>query len=85
MIKGFILAVVVASPFAAPTLGFAQNNGPVTRAQVHADLVQLRKAGYDPQTDHVTYPDDMQAAQRRVYGEAGSNASGWKSGQATQK
>jgi Domain of unknown function (DUF4148) len=41
MFKAVIPAIVIASALAAPGFAFAQNNGPVTRAQVRANLVQL--------------------------------------------
>jgi hypothetical protein len=46
-VKTLVSAVVLASTLAAPVVSFAQrSNGPVTRAQVRAELVQLQKAGY---------------------------------------
>jgi len=53
MFKAIIPAVVLASALAFPALANAQNNGPVTRAQVKAELIQLEKAGYDPASDQV--------------------------------
>jgi hypothetical protein len=77
MIKAFVPALVIASALAAPTFAFAQDsNGPVTRAQVRAELVQLEKAGYNPSTDRVDYPQNIQAAQARVNAENGANAYG---------
>jgi hypothetical protein len=77
MIKAFVPALVIASALAAPTFAFAQdNNGPVTRAQVRAELVQLEKAGYNPSTDRVNYPENIQAAQARVNAENGGSAYG---------
>ena len=46
MKKFLISALVLSSALAAPAFAFAQNNGPVTRAQVKAELIQLEKAGY---------------------------------------
>lgn len=71
MIKAFVPALVIASALVAPSFAFAQNNGPVTRAQVRAELVQLQKAGYNPSEDRVNYPQDLQAAQARVNAERG--------------
>ena len=76
MIKAFVPALVIATALAAPTFAFAQDNGPVTRAQVRAELVQLEKAGYNPSTDRVDYPQNIQAAQARVNAENGSSAYG---------
>jgi len=72
MIKVFVPALVIASALAAPSFAFAQNNGPVTRAQVRAELVQLEKAGYNPSEDRVNYPQNLQAAQARVNAEQGA-------------
>ena len=45
----------------------ATSNEPVTRAQVRSELVQLEKAGYKP--SKANYPDNIQAAERRVEGD----------------
>ncbi|WP_213776465.1 DUF4148 domain-containing protein [Caballeronia sp. dw_276] len=69
MFKSLIPAVVIVSALAAPTFAFAQSsdsNGPVTRAEVKAQLVQLEKAGYNPAGDQTTYPANIQAAEARV-------------------
>ncbi|AMM17356.1 hypothetical protein AX768_24370 [Burkholderia sp. PAMC 28687] len=68
MFKSLIPAVVIVSALAAPTFVFAQSNdnGPVTRAEVKAQLVQLEKAGYNPSSDQINYPANIQAAQARV-------------------
>jgi hypothetical protein len=66
MIRAIIPAVLVASAFAAPSFAFAQNNAPLTRAQVRAELVQLERAGYNPGADEIDYPDNIQAAEARV-------------------
>jgi hypothetical protein len=77
MIKAFIPALVIASALAAPTFAFAQdNNAPVTRAQVRSELVQLEKAGYNPSTDRVDYPRNIQAAEARVHGQQGDTGYG---------
>ena len=65
--KNLIQAVVVAAALAAPVAVFAQNDAPLTRAQVRAELVELENAGYHPavgQDPH--YPADIQAAEARV-------------------
>jgi hypothetical protein len=55
---------------AASALAFAQqvdpNNGPVTRAEVKAQLQQLEAAGYRPEGEDASYPADIQAAEARV-------------------
>jgi hypothetical protein len=60
-------AAVVAAALAVPAISFAQSSDQgLTRAQVRAQLVELEQAGYNPSADHVTYPDNLQAAQARV-------------------
>lgn len=81
--KSLVYAVVAASAFAVPLASFAQssNNGPVTRAQVRQELIQLEQAGYNPAMHSPYYPDDLQAAQRRVDEQQGSTmAAGETSG-----
>ena len=67
MNKFLISALVLSSALAAPALAFAQSNGPVTRAQVRAELIQLEKAGYTPGGEDVNYPQDIQAASPMAY------------------
>ena len=77
MFKSLIPAVVIVSALAAPTFAFAQstdNNGPLTRAEVKAQLVQLEKAGYNPSFDPIDYPVNIQAAQARVNAQDGHAA-----------
>jgi hypothetical protein len=65
--KTLIAAALAATVLAAPALSFAQENQqPVTRAQVRAELVQLEKAGYRPGLSSPYYPEDLQAAEARV-------------------
>ncbi|MGF6808369.1 hypothetical protein OKW30_003495 [Paraburkholderia sp. Clong3] len=63
--KVFIPALLIASMLAIPTVASAHGNGPLTRDQVHAELVQLRQAGYHGSVDS-QYPADLQAAMGRV-------------------
>jgi uncharacterized protein YpmB len=54
--KSLLSAIVVASALIVPAVSFAQQaNGPVTRAQVRAELVAAQKAGLLNQND-VNYP-----------------------------
>ena len=64
---------------------FSQSVPPLTRAQVTAQLVELERVGYSPDSDHTTYPASIQAAEAKValrnsqsYGaaESGSSTSG---------
>jgi Domain of unknown function (DUF4148) len=75
-IKALVSAVALASALAAPAVAFAQSNGPVTRAQVRAELVQLEQAGYHVSAGHTTYPAEIQAAEAKVAAQNGA-ASGY--------
>lgn len=67
MKKIFVCLAVAAGALAAPALSFAQSNGPVTRAQVRADLVRVEQAGYQPgRGEDVDYPADIQAAEAKI-------------------
>jgi hypothetical protein len=78
-VKTLVSAVVLASTLAAPVVSFAQqSNGPVTRAQVRAELVQLEKAGYHVgDGDQTTYPAEIQAAEAKVAAAQNGAASGY--------
>jgi len=66
-VKLFIQAVVLAAALASPIASFAQSNGPMTRAEVHVELVQLEQAGYNPgRAADPDYPADIQAAEARI-------------------
>jgi hypothetical protein len=67
MKKFLISALLLSSALAAPAFAFAQNNAPLTRAQVTAELVQLEKAGYSPGGNDNNYPQDLQAAEQRIW------------------
>ena len=77
MKKFLISALVLSSALAAPAFAFAQDNGPVTRAQVKAELIQLEKAGYTPGGEDVNYPQDIQAAEQRVAEQQGIASSSY--------
>ncbi|BCG04644.1 hypothetical protein PPGU19_092120 (plasmid) [Paraburkholderia sp. PGU19] len=73
--KSLILATTIVASFVLPHISFAQSsNQPVTRAQIHADLVQLEHAGYKPSKAH--YPDDILAAEKRIANEQQARAPG---------
>jgi hypothetical protein len=69
-IKSLVSGVALASALAVPAVSFAQqSNGPVTRAQVRAELVQLEKAGWRPAMgmgNNPDYPAGIQAAEAKV-------------------
>lgn len=64
-IATFVVSLAVA---ASSSVVFAQDqNAPLTRAQVKAELVQLEQAGYSPATgEEADYPNDIQAAEAKV-------------------
>jgi hypothetical protein len=68
IMKALVQAVLVSCALAAPALSFAQavNNGPVTRAEVRADLARVERAGYRPEASDPYYPADIQAAEAKV-------------------
>ena len=60
---------------ALPALAFAQSTpGPVTRAEVRADLIRVEKAGYNPFGNDANYPVDIQAAEAKVAAQQGTPA-----------
>jgi Domain of unknown function (DUF4148) len=76
MFKSLVPAIVIASALAAPAFAFAQDNSPITRSQVKAELAQLEQAGYQPDGDHATYPQSIQAATQRVDAPTGGTSYG---------
>jgi hypothetical protein len=46
-----IKAILVAATVLVPAFAFAESSGPLTRAQVRAQLVELERAGYNPGAD----------------------------------
>jgi hypothetical protein len=75
VMKSLLKAALVAAVLAVPAASFAQSQQPVTRAEVKADLAQLRAAGYDP-SDWMHYPDNIQAAEAKVAAEKATTAYG---------
>ena len=81
--KSLIQAAVIATALVAPVVSFAQqSNGPVTREQVRAELVELARAGYNPaNANTVDFPTNIQTAevsaagQGSGYGPAASGSS----------
>lgn len=61
-----VCSAVVAATLVVPAISFAQAVQPLTRAQVRAELVALEKAGYNPATDEMDYPQDLIAAEQQV-------------------
>lgn len=83
--KSLTCVLTLSAALIVPTVSFAQSNGPLTRAQVRAELVQLESTGWRPGagTDP-HYPEDIQAAEAKVsamnaasgYGGSASGSSG---------
>ncbi|ABA52765.1 DUF4148 domain-containing protein [Burkholderia pseudomallei] len=83
--KSLIATVAVAAALAVPAVSFAQqSNGPVTRAQVRAELIQLEQAGYNPASDRVNYPEEIQAAEAKIHGQQNVAAQADTSGYGAQ-
>lgn len=62
-----IKTTIVAATIVVPALAFAGTNGPLTRAQVRAQLFELEQAGYNPGVDcPVNCPEGLQRAQAVV-------------------
>lgn len=74
--KSLVKAVALAAVLAAPVVSFAQSNQPVSRAEVRNELIQLERAGYHPESNNLTYPQDIQAAEARVAQENGQTGYG---------
>ncbi|MFD1560931.1 DUF4148 domain-containing protein [Paraburkholderia silviterrae] len=83
--KALISALLISCALAAPVCAFAQanaaadtasTNGPVTRAEVRADLVRLEQAGYRPAAKDINYPDDIQHAEAIVAQQDAQSAAG---------
>lgn len=72
MVKNAMLRAALVSMMAiVPAVSFAQSagthNGPVTRAQVLQELVDLESVGYNPASaNDAAYPEDVQNAMRRL-------------------
>ena len=66
--KSFTNPIVMAVVLFAPVAAFAQQNQPLTRDDVRAQLVQIEKAGYNKSLrgKDPDYPADIQAAESRV-------------------
>ncbi len=69
--KTILSIAAVVAVLASPITSFAatNDNGPVTRAEVHTQLVQLEQAGYTVGGgEDLNYPVGIQAAEARVEG-----------------
>ena len=66
MNKSLMQAIVIAAVATAPVVSFAQENAPVTRAQVKSEIAELEGSGYSPVGSNIDYPAQLQAAETRV-------------------
>jgi hypothetical protein len=66
--KSLLATLLATTILAAPLLVQAQeNNAPVTRAEVRADLVKVEQAGYvASRGEDATYPTDIQLAEAKI-------------------
>ena len=71
--------VVIAALAAEPVRSFGFTQSPVSRAQVRAELVQLEKAGYDPQ-GWIRYPENIEATARAKVAAQSATTQGATSG-----
>jgi hypothetical protein len=74
-----LATIIVAAALAVPAVSFAQNQ-PLTRADVKAQLVQVERAGYNPNADRTTYPAEIQAAEAKVSAQQGQTGYGGVAG-----
>ncbi|QTD91394.1 DUF4148 domain-containing protein [Burkholderia anthina] len=82
MMKTRLIAALLVAVSASVTAPVFANESTVTRAQVHAELAALQKAGYLPnRPNDPNYPDNLQAALKRIRDTdatvAGTQASGY--------
>ena len=65
--KTLVCSTLAALIVAAPAAAFAQQNDrPLTRADVKAEMARLAAVGYSPALDHNQYPVAILAAEKRV-------------------
>ncbi|PCE33962.1 DUF4148 domain-containing protein [Burkholderia ubonensis] len=87
--KSLIASFAAAAVLAVPAVSFAQqNNGPVTRDQVKAELSALQQAGYKLGNDRNNYPEGILAAEARVHPQqntAAADTSGYGAQPAAQQ
>lgn len=65
--KSLIADAVLTAVLIAPLASFAQSSGPITRAQVKAEVVRLENSGYPPAgSNDYNYPQYFLDAQSRI-------------------
>jgi hypothetical protein len=70
-----LAAVTISTAFAQTQARPYDPSAPKTRAQVRADLIEWRAAGYDP-LDWIDYPENAQRAGRIVAARRAQHAGG---------
>jgi len=70
LMNPLIRTIALAAAFAAPLAAQAQTSQPLTRAEVHAEVVALRKAGFQP--SDWFYPASIQAAEAKIARQQGA-------------
>jgi hypothetical protein len=69
--KPLIFLTLAVSALASPILTSAQtSSGPLTRAQVQAEVVCIEQAGYRPGGSDNDYPVEIQAAEAKLAAQA---------------
>jgi len=72
----FLAALVIAASVTSPVFAGTDTSG-LTRAQVRAELAQLRAAGYDQSRgEDANYPAEIQAAEARLAAQCGDASYG---------
>jgi len=68
--------IIIAAALSVPAVSSFAQSQQLTRAQVKAELVQVERAGYNPNMDRTTYPAQIQAAEAKVAAENGQTSYG---------
>ena len=72
----FLAVLVIAASVTSPVFAGTDTSG-LTRAQVHAELAQLRAVGYDQSRgEDANYPAEIQAAEARLAAQRGDASYG---------
>ncbi|WP_081075371.1 DUF4148 domain-containing protein [Burkholderia anthina] len=66
MSKSILASFIAVAAFASSFAAFAQSAPSLSRAQVEAELIELRHAGYETAGDQPHYPERIQEAVQRV-------------------
>ncbi|MEM5369144.1 DUF4148 domain-containing protein [Paraburkholderia azotifigens] len=70
-------AAALSAALLLPLAAYAQSTAPLTRAEVRQQIIEIENAGYNPSTsDSTAYPENIQAAQKRLDALKASDAYG---------